>query len=31
MTTGRYPKYSQEANDLLDFAQAVRRFASRYP
>jgi len=30
MTTGRYPKYSQEANDLLDFARAVRRIAASY-
>jgi hypothetical protein len=29
--SGRYPKYSQEVNDLLDFARAVRRFAARYP
>lgn len=30
-SSGRYPEYSQQANDLLDFARAVRRFASRYP
>jgi hypothetical protein len=30
-SSGRYPNYSQEANDLLDFARSVRRFASRYP
>lgn len=27
----RYPQYSQETNDLLDFARAVRRFAAKYP
>ncbi len=31
MTTGRYPKYSQAANDLLDFAREVRRIATTYP
>ncbi len=29
--SGRYPKYSQQVNDLLDFARAVRHFAARYP
>lgn len=29
--SGRYPRYSQEANDLLDFARATRRLAARYP
>ncbi|HEV8432979.1 MAG TPA: hypothetical protein VGR95_06155 [Thermoanaerobaculia bacterium] len=28
--SGRYPKYAEEANDLLDFARVVRRFAARY-